>query len=113
MTKLSDPQLNKLKYAVKNLTGVTLRINIKVLQRNNLPYELLLTIRQTTKPRNAFGNNMSAGKKLSETQLSKINQSGGFLRGLLSKIGDLLMKVVVRKKYFSTIRNNNSSFSNW
>ena len=66
-----------------------------MLQRKNLPHELLLTIRQTTKRRNAFENNMSADKRLSETQMSKINHSGGFLRGLLSKIADLLMKVVV------------------
>ena len=32
---------------------------------------------------------MSPDKKLSETQMSKINHSGGSLRGLLSKIADL------------------------
>ena len=35
--KLSDSQLNKLKSAVKNQTGVTLRMNIKMSKRNNLP----------------------------------------------------------------------------
>ena len=64
-----------------------------MLQGKNLPHELLLTIRQTTKLRNAFENNMLADKKLSKIQISKINQSSGFLRGLLSKIADLLMKV--------------------
>ena len=64
-----------------------------MLQGNNLPHELLLTIRQTTKLRNAFENNMLTDKKLSKIQISKINQSSGFLRGLLSKIADLLMKV--------------------
>ena len=64
-----------------------------MLQGNNLPHELLLTIRQTTKLRNAFENNMLPDKKLSKIQISKINQSSGFLRGLLSKIADLLMKV--------------------
>ena len=44
--KLSDLQLNKLKSAVKNQTGVTLRINIKMFDRNELPHELLLTTRQ-------------------------------------------------------------------
>ena len=44
--KLSDSQLNKLKSEVKDLTGVTLRINIKMFEGNNLPHELLLTIRQ-------------------------------------------------------------------
>ena len=64
-----------------------------MLQGNNLPHELLLTIRQTTKLRNAFENNMLTDKKLSKIQISKINKSSGFLRGLLSKIADLLMKV--------------------
>ena len=64
-----------------------------MLQGNNLPHELLLAIRQTTKLRNAFENDMLADKKLSKIQISKINQSSGFLRGLLSKIADILMKV--------------------
>ena len=44
--KLSDSQLNKFKSAVKNQTWVTLRMNIKMLNRNNLPHDLLLIIRQ-------------------------------------------------------------------
>ena len=42
----SDSQVNKLKTAVKNQTGATLRMNIKMLNVNNLQHELLLTIRQ-------------------------------------------------------------------
>ena len=42
--KLSDSQLNNLKTAVKNNTGVTLRINMRMFNENNLPHELLLTI---------------------------------------------------------------------
>ena len=41
--KLSDSQLNKLKSAVENQTGVTLRMNIKMFNADNLPNELLLT----------------------------------------------------------------------
>ena len=41
--KLSDSQLNKLKSSVKNQTGVTLRINIKACEGNDLPHKLLLT----------------------------------------------------------------------
>ena len=47
--KLSDSQLNKLKNAVKNIHGTTLRINARMFNGNNLPHELLLTARQTTK----------------------------------------------------------------
>ena len=50
--KLSDSQLNKLKNAVKNETGVTLRMNVKIFNGNSLHHELLLTTRQTTKLRN-------------------------------------------------------------
>ena len=69
--KLSNSQLNKLKTAAKNQTGVALRMNIKMFNGNNLPDELLLTTRQKTKLRNAFEHNMSTDIKLSKTQISK------------------------------------------
>ena len=47
--KLSDTQLKKLKTAVKNKIRTTLRINLKMLNGNNLPHELLLTTRQKKK----------------------------------------------------------------
>ena len=73
--KLSDTQLKKLKNAVKNKTGTTLRISFKMFNGNEFPRELLLTSRQK-KLRNAFNNNMSADLKLSKAQISK---SGQFL----------------------------------
>ena len=93
--KLSDSQLNKLKTVVKNKQGLTLKINIKMFNGNNLPHELLLTTRQKTKLKNAFENNMSTDIKLSRAQISKIIQSGGFLGALLSKLAGPLMKVAV------------------
>ena len=36
--KLSDTQLKKLKNAVKNKTGTTLRMSLKMLDGNNLPH---------------------------------------------------------------------------
>ena len=74
--KLSDSQLNKLKSAVKNRQGRTLRMNTRMFSANNLPHELLLKTRQTTKLRNAIENNMSADIKLSKARISKIIQSG-------------------------------------
>ena len=56
--KLTDIQLKKLKSAAKNKTGTTLRMSLKMFDENYLPHELLLTIRQKTKLRNAFNNNM-------------------------------------------------------
>ena len=44
--KLSDSQIKKLKDAVKDNTGTTLRINFKMFNGNDLPHELLLTTRQ-------------------------------------------------------------------
>ena len=91
--KLTDTQLKKLKTAVKNKTGTTLRMSLKMFDGNDLPHELLLTTRQKTKLRNAFNNNMQTDIKLSKAQISKIIQSGRFLASLLSKIVGPLMKV--------------------
>ena len=77
--KLSDSQLNKLKIAVKNKQGTTLRMNAKIFSANNLPHELLLTTRQTRKLRKTIENKRSTDKKLPKDQISKIIQSGGFL----------------------------------
>ena len=87
--KLSGTQLKKLK------TGITLRMSLKMLDRNDQPHELLLITRQKTKLRNAFNNNMSTDLKLSRAQISKIIQSGGFLGSLSSKLGGSLMKVAI------------------
>ena len=51
--KLSNSQLNKLKRAVKNKQVITSRMNTIMFNSDNLPQELLLTARQTTKLRNA------------------------------------------------------------
>ena len=51
--KLTDMQLKKLKTAVKNKTGTTLRMSLKMFGENDLPHESLLTTRQKTKLRNA------------------------------------------------------------
>ena len=44
--KLSDSKIKKLKDAVKNNTGTTLRTSFKMFNGNDLPHELLLTTRQ-------------------------------------------------------------------
>ena len=70
--KLSDTQLKKLKSAVKNKTGTTLRMSLKMLDGNDLPHELLLTKDKKTKLRNVFNDNMPTELKLSKFQISKI-----------------------------------------
>ena len=94
-TKLTDTQLQKLKTAVENKTGTTLRMGLKMFDGNDLPHELLLTTRQKTKLRNAFNNNMSTDLKLSRAQIFKIIQSGGFLGSLISKLQGPLMKIAI------------------
>ena len=83
--KLSDTQLKKIKTAVKDKTGTTLRMSLKMFDGNDLPHELLLTTRQK-KFRNTFDNKMSTDLNLSKAQISKVNQSGGFLGILLGPL---------------------------
>ena len=93
--KLSDTQLKKLKTAVKDKTGTTLRMSLKMFDGNDVPHELLLTTRQRTKLKNAFNDNMSIDLTLSKAQISRIVQSGKFLGSLLSKLAGPLMEVAV------------------
>ena len=92
---VNNAQLRKFKTAVKNKTGTILRMNLKMLDENDLPHELLLTTRQKTKLRNAFINNMSTDIKLSKAQLCKIILSGEFLGSILSELAGPWMKVAV------------------
>ena len=62
----------KIKTAVKDKTGITLRMSLKMFNVKDLPHELLLTTRQKTKLRNTFNNNMSTDLKLSRAQICKI-----------------------------------------
>ena len=97
--KLSNTQMKKLKDAVKNNTGTTLRISFKMFNGNDLTHELLLTTKQKTKIRNAFNSNMSTDLKFSKAQINKIIQSGGFLSKLLGplfKAGLPLIKNVIK-----------------
>ena len=71
-TELSNLQLNKLKKATKNNEGLTLRISAKSFNKEDLPHELLLATRETTKLRNAINNNLSTDIKLSKAQIKKI-----------------------------------------
>ena len=58
-------------------------------------HELFPTLRQNTKIRNYFADNISTDIKFSKTELPKIIQSGEFLGALLGKFAGLLTKVAV------------------
>ena len=99
--KLSNSQLNKFKWAIKNETEVVSRLLSNMIGDNetDFPHKLLLTNRQVVNICKAFANNLSADIKLSKTQLSKKIQSGGFLGrllGLLLKTGLHLIKNVIK-----------------
>ena len=52
--RFSNTQLRKLKSAVKDNTGTTLRIRLKTFDGNNLPHKLLLTMRQKNEAEKCF-----------------------------------------------------------
>ena len=101
--KLSNSQLNKLKFTIKNKTEVVLRLSSKMIGNSddeaNFPHKLLLTNRRVANLRKDFTNNSSNDIKLSKTQLSKMMQSVGFLGRLLGpllKAALPLMKNVIK-----------------
>ena len=58
--KLSNSQLNKFKSAIKNESGVVLRLSSNMISDNktNFPHKLLLTNRQVSNRRKAFSNHL-------------------------------------------------------
>ena len=58
--KLSNSQLNKLKFAIKNGTGLTLYLLSNIIgdfnDENNFPHKLLLTNTKVSRLRKAFSN---------------------------------------------------------
>ena len=85
--KLSNSQLNKLKSSIKNETEVVLRLSSNMIgnsdDETNFSHKLLLANRQIPNLRKAFANNSSTHIKFSKTQLSKMIQSGEFLKDFL------------------------------
>ena len=92
--KLSNLQVSKLKMAVKNNEGTSLRISAKTLNSQDLPHELFLTTRKITCEL-VIKNNMSADIKLSKAQITKIIQSGAALGSILGKLAGPLLKIAM------------------
>ena len=72
--RLSNSQLKKLNSAIKNETGVVLRLSLNMVDddETNFPHKLLLTNRLVTNLHKAFANKLSTNINLSKTQLSKM-----------------------------------------
>ena len=70
--KLSNSQLNKLKFAIKNETEVVLRLSLNMIGDNETNFlhnhKLLLTNRKVSNLRKAFANHLSSDIKLSKAQ---------------------------------------------
>ena len=81
--KLSNSQLNKLKYAIKNETDVILRLSSNVIgnsdDETSFTHKLLLTNKQVANLRVAFANYLTTDIKLPKTQLSKMMHQEDFL----------------------------------
>ena len=98
--KLADTQLKKLKTAVKNNTGTTLRINLKMFNGNDLPHELLLTTRLSNEEINdiikivqALEDSNILLKGVTKTIKNETKeQKGGFLSMLLGTLGASLLE---------------------
>ena len=101
--QLSNSQLNKLEFGIKNGTEVTSKISANVVSdsnnEKNFPLKLLLNNTQVWRLRKGFVNNSSTNISLSEAQLHKIGQLGkflGILLGPLLKTGLSLMENVLK-----------------
>ena len=85
---MSFSKLDKLKSRIKNDTGLTLKISSNVTGNSNddhnFPHKLLLTNTQVSRINNA--KNSSVNIKLSNPQLDKIGQWGGFLGRLFGPL---------------------------
>ena len=101
--KLSNSQLNKLKFGIKNDNEITLKLSSNVvgdsIDENIFLHKLLLTNTQVSKLRKSFSSGLLTNIKLSKIQLYKIGQSEGFLDrvlGPLLKTGMSLIKSVLK-----------------
>ena len=89
--KLTNTQLKKLEYAARNKTGTILWLNKKNFEDEELPHELFLKTRQTTKIRKVFVNRYKLKYQISKNkyqiQISKIIQSEGSFGSWLGNLG--------------------------
>ena len=86
--KLSNLQLNKLKFPIKNKTELALRLSSNMIgdDETNFPRKLSLTNRQVANLRKAFAGKSLNDIKLSKGQITKMMQSGGFIGRLLGPL---------------------------
>ena len=102
---LTDSQLKKLKNAIKNKNGTTIRLGNENFNKNELIHESYLTERQIKKLIGKIENNMSTDIKLSKAQINKIIKEGGNLGRLLMNFLPRLIKptISIRKNILAPL----------
>ena len=84
--KLSNSQLNKLKYGIKSGTEATLKLSSEAVGNDNnelnFPHKLLFTNTQVSKICKVFANGSTADIEFLKNQLSDIVQLVGFVSSL-------------------------------
>ena len=95
--KLSNPQLNKFKSAIKNKSDVLLQLSSNMIDDNesNFLHKLLLTNKQVSNLRKAFAYHSLTDIKLSKTQLPKTIQSGEFLGRLTGPLPKTRLPLII------------------
>ena len=111
--KLTNLQLSKLKKAVKNNDGSTLRISIKNFNKDELLHELLLTTRQSTKLRNAINNHLATDVKFSKAnfEISEYYKNEPRFNGVYSK--NNLLKTIKKGAYVINLDEYENVGTHW
>ena len=96
--ELSNPQLNKLKSGINNVTEVTLYLSLNWLVTNfltNFPHKLLSTNTNVSKLCMAFASNSSVQIRFAKTQLPKIVKFGEKVIHGIPLFGSILSNVAI------------------
>ena len=103
--KLFNSQLDKLQSRIKNGTAITLNLSPNLIDdfnnETNFSHKLLLANAQVPKLCKTFENVSSANIQISKAQLSRTDQSGGFLGKILWPL--LKTSLPLMKSYAETI----------
>ena len=87
--RLTNTESKKLKSAAKKKRGAILGRNKKNFEGKELPDQLSVTTKQTTKIRNAFAKHLSIDVRWSKAQIYRIIQSGGSFCSWSANLGKI------------------------
>ena len=100
--KLFNSQLNKVKFAIKNGTEVSLNLSSNMIinsnEETNFAHKLLLTDTQVSNIQKAFGNGSSSNPKFSKTQQILSRGIAGKSLAVMPQVMLLLEKELIAAK---------------